>query len=870
MNGMDIKELWERYFGELWRAVGAADIYAGAFLLDDDGRQALCDGVSHEMLELPEGKGLYVDYDAVRGVLDRLIELRNENLPLTLSFLNNVPEGITAGIVALNDRAFSNSHINGLLVSQAELFEVLGKSSSKRALLLTKVQGTEGSRAEQQFSLSSAVSAILETLPEGTLVSQREKDELWILLCEDCADPLAAAKELRLAVENCKLIDHFGEIVSEHNYMSLMTGVCQDDMLPTFKMHAATLALYQAMANGKAGEELFESEHYSKQGSEYGDMVKFSKLLDQNLFKYHFQPIVSARTGDIVAYEALMRTGSETGFNPLKILDLATRYGRLYDIELATVKNTMAVLSENQSYFDERSLFINAIPSQVLTDEDFAEIKNSYGELMEKVVVELTESTELDDASLNYVIERIQSAGMQVAIDDYGTGYSNTSNLLRYRPQVVKLDRSLIADIDRKPRMQKLVAGTIEFLHSSGMLALGEGVETIEEIRTLIFMSVDLLQGYYVSRPKPVFVNSISEDVKNQIVAINLEAAGLVKKIYHAADGETVDMQELALEKFSDIYIEGGKVTLLGSNESLLKMPVTFSDGAECVLTMKSVGIEAKEDEPTITLGHNCDITLICEGNNILDHSGIYVPESSSLTINGIGKLTINPDAHDSYAIGNSPIASCGEININMDGHLQININGENAVGIGAGHSKPISINAGKVELNCNNVNCVGIGGWNDNTVVNINNCDVRVEVAAATAVCIGSMQGSITLIAENTHIICSGSGNRLCGIGTMDGDYSDIRLSKLKISTLMKGKNIVCIGSYGGASDCHIMHVCMNLYAEGGRVSGVGDMEGGGDIFIDESELNITFLTSESFTIGNKTGTLKICNVLQNYKLNE
>ena len=693
---------------------------------------------------------------------------------------------------------------------------------------------------------------------------------MWILLSEDCKDAMEVARNIRLAVENCKLYDSFGNVISGHHFVSLMTGVCDYDMLPTYKMHSATFALYQAMANGKAGEELFKTEHYSRGNSEYAEIVKFSKLLDQNLFSYHFQPIVSARTGDIVAYEALMRTGSELGLNPLEILDMATRYGRLYDIELATVRNTMAVLSENQSYFEERSLFINAIPSSLLTDEDFDAIKNSYGELMEKVVVELTESTELDDDSLNYVIERLQSANMQVAIDDFGTGYSNTSNLLRYRPQVVKIDRSLIADIDSNPRMQKFVAGIIDFLHSSGMLALGEGVETVEEIRTLIHLSIDLLQGYYVSRPKPVFVNSISEDIKNQIVAINLEAAGLVKKIYHAADGEEVNLQELALEHFTDIHIAGRKVTLVGSGDNLMKLPVTISDNTECELVLKGVAIESRDDEPAITIGKNSNVTLVAEYGNLLEHSGIYVPESSKLTLGGIGMLTISPEAHDSYAIGNVPGAACGDIEIKMDGHLVLNVNGENAVGIGAGHTGRIDIKSGKTEINCTNANCVGIGSWSGDCEILINNCEVIVSVAAATAVAIGSMYGNAVFDCHDTAITCLGSGNKLCGMGTMESGNTSAKFRNMKLVVDMRGRNIICAGSYGTRSDFDIMHTCLSFYAEGGRVSGVGDMEGAGDISIDESELDITFLTGDGMTIGSKTGKLTKGNVLEKYSINE
>ena len=76
----------------------------------------------------------------------------------------------------------------------------------------------------------------------------------------------------------------------------------------------------------------FDPEKYAKQKSDIENIRAFSELLDKNLFTYHFQPIVSASTGEIVAYEALMRTKGNIALNPLQILNVLKNFGRLYDI----------------------------------------------------------------------------------------------------------------------------------------------------------------------------------------------------------------------------------------------------------------------------------------------------------------------------------------------------------------------------------------------------------------------------------------------------------------------------------------------------------------------------------------------------------
>ena len=117
-------------------------------------------------------------------------------------------------------------------------------------------------------------------------------------------------------------------------------------------MHTAEFTLYQAVSHGCGSIYKYSEERYEHQKSEYSSMRRFSQLSEKNLCVYHFQPIVSACTGDIVAYEALMRTDSSIGMFPLEILGAATKYGRLYDIEKATFKNTVKIISENLRHSD--------------------------------------------------------------------------------------------------------------------------------------------------------------------------------------------------------------------------------------------------------------------------------------------------------------------------------------------------------------------------------------------------------------------------------------------------------------------------------------------------------------------------------------
>ncbi|MBE5815773.1 MAG: EAL domain-containing protein [Clostridiales bacterium] len=248
----------------------------------------------------------------------------------------------------------------------------------------------------------------------------------------------------------------------------------------------------------------------------------FSLLLEKNLFHYHFQPIVHAKTGDIYAYEALMRTDQLIGMNPLEVLDAARQYNRLYDIEKATLFNIMDRYARELEQFGGHKVFINTIPGHFLSDEDRHLLADRYGGLMSKVVFELTEQDTVSDAELSAIKELCgESSGSSIAIDDYGTGHSNIVNLMRYAPQVIKIDRYLIEEIHKNPNKQMFVRSTIEFARLNQIMVLAEGVETSEEMRMAIDLGVDLIQGYYTGRPAPDPIGAIKEEIRQEIIAAN-------------------------------------------------------------------------------------------------------------------------------------------------------------------------------------------------------------------------------------------------------------------------------------------------------------------------------------------------------------
>lgn len=248
----------------------------------------------------------------------------------------------------------------------------------------------------------------------------------------------------------------------------------------------------------------------------------FNLLLENNLFTYHFQPIVDAKTGEIYAYEALMRTDATIGMNPMQVLETAEAYKRLYEIERATMFNVMERFVNDFERFNHHKVFINSIPGYILNPTDTKLLGEKYSDYMEYFVFEITEQNAISEEELN-ALKNIGNNGKpnEIAIDDYGTGHSNIVNLIRYAPQIIKIDRFLISDIHQDVNKQMFVKSTIDFARMNCIKVLAEGVETVEELRTVIGFGVDYVQGYYTGRPAPEPIAEIASDVKAEILEAN-------------------------------------------------------------------------------------------------------------------------------------------------------------------------------------------------------------------------------------------------------------------------------------------------------------------------------------------------------------
>ncbi len=249
---------------------------------------------------------------------------------------------------------------------------------------------------------------------------------------------------------------------------------------------------------------------------------KLINLIQNDRFIYHFQPIVDVHNGNIIAYEALMRTDEEIGLNPLEVLDAAEVFDKFADLERTTFGHILARVRSQADEFEGKRIFINTIPGHFLTKVEVRDFRKEYGDLLKNVTIEITESQTISPDE----IDRISHfAGEEftndIAVDDYGMGHSNIVNLLEYKPQIVKIDRYLVSNIQNDHNKQLFVRNLIEFASENGIKVLAEGVETSEELKCVIGFGVDYAQGYYLARPSFEIIQSIPNLIREEILACN-------------------------------------------------------------------------------------------------------------------------------------------------------------------------------------------------------------------------------------------------------------------------------------------------------------------------------------------------------------
>ena len=273
-------------------------------------------------------------------------------------------------------------------------------------------------------------------------------------------------------------------------------------------MRSADAAMYHAKASGRG-----RVEHFTELlAGEIADRTRLESDLrdavDGGQFALVFQPQIAARDGAMVGAEALLRWRHPDGLRmPAHFIPRAEESGLIVEIGQWVTKTVAQTLTRWADMGIEQRLAINISARQLDHASFFRGLRdalrceNAPASLLELEITE-TLAMHCNDDVLR-AIEALRGDGATVAIDNFGTGYSNIARLRHFPVDRVKLDRSLIVDVATSPEARSIAQALIGLVHGIGCTAVAEGIESAAQTEVLRVIGCDVLQGYAIAEPMP-------------------------------------------------------------------------------------------------------------------------------------------------------------------------------------------------------------------------------------------------------------------------------------------------------------------------------------------------------------------------------
>jgi len=214
-----------------------------------------------------------------------------------------------------------------------------------------------------------------------------------------------------------------------------------------------------------------------------------------------FQPIIGAG-GSLFGHEALMRVKHERIRHPGEMLDAAERLGELDQLGRKVRRLSAQPVSEAP---ESGLLFVNLHPRD-LDDVELMAKNSPLVSIADRVILEITERSSVSDVqNLRRKIIQLRELGFRIAVDDLGAGYAGLTSFALLEPDIVKIDMSLVRDLDQSPVKQRLIRSLTSLCREMDISVVGEGVETREEQAALLELGCDLFQGFLFAKPSTPF-----------------------------------------------------------------------------------------------------------------------------------------------------------------------------------------------------------------------------------------------------------------------------------------------------------------------------------------------------------------------------
>ena len=355
--------------------------------------------------------------------------------------------------------------------------------------------------------LKAVAERILPCIRQSDTVSRYGGDEFIVLLSEinRAEDAAVMAEKIRLAVMEPYTIDSH----SLHLTTSIGVSVYPNDGEDaTTLIQYADTAMYHAKEKGRNNSQFFKDDMNVRAEERQIITGDLRHALMRGEFFLVFQPKIDLVKGKITGFEALIRWRhpSRGVLYPAAFIPIAEECGLIIPIGEWVLREACAQARqwlEAGLRFDTMAVNISAV--EFRSDSFFdgvCRILRTTGFEPGFLEIELTETAVMRDFEATSVILKALSAmGISIAVDDFGTGYSNLSYLKRFPINTLKLDRSFIQDLPESADVSTIVSSVIRMAHGLHLQVIGEGVETLQQLRFLKAHDCEEAQGYYFSKP---------------------------------------------------------------------------------------------------------------------------------------------------------------------------------------------------------------------------------------------------------------------------------------------------------------------------------------------------------------------------------
>lgn len=279
---------------------------------------------------------------------------------------------------------------------------------------------------------------------------------------------------------------------------------------PEQMLRDADIAMYQAKARGRSRYVIFDQEMYSQVHQKFILEIELRQAVERNEFEVYYQPIIQLDTGHIIGFEALIRWNHPKRglLFPSKFIAIAEETGLIVPMEYGVIQTVSEQLIEWQSDFCFPFYASVNLSGKQFSHPDLVtklqDILMRTGLYPSSLKMEITESliTE-DNTSVVSTLNTLRNLGLRFSIDDFGTGYSSLSRIHDYPIDTLKIDQSFISRLGPNGENSETIRTIITLAHSLGMDVVAEGIETPEQLKTLISLHCSYGQGYLFSEPLP-------------------------------------------------------------------------------------------------------------------------------------------------------------------------------------------------------------------------------------------------------------------------------------------------------------------------------------------------------------------------------